>query len=54
LNIEKIIEGFSNEIEIKEKRIGEKFYEMLDKLDKKAPKVNKAFKILEEIRNDSY
>jgi len=47
-------EGEIVEIEIREKRIGEKFYEILDKLDKKAPKVNKAFKVLEEIRNDSY
>jgi len=47
-------EGEIVEIEIKEKRIGKKFYEILSKLEKKAPKVDRAFKILEEIRNDRY
>jgi len=47
-------EGEIVEIEIKEKRVGKKFYEILSKLEKKAPKVDKAFKILEEVRNDRY
>ena len=42
------------EIEIKEKRIGEKFYQVLDELEKKAPKVYNAIKVLEEIRDDRY
>ena len=41
-------------IEIKEKRIGEKFYQALDEFEKKAPKVYNAIKVLEEIRNDRY
>lgn len=40
------------EIEIKEKKIGEKFYRVLEELKKKAPKVHNAFKVLEEVRND--
>jgi len=42
------------EIEIKEKRISEKFYQVLDELEKKAPKVYNALKVLEEIRDDCY
>jgi len=42
------------EIEIKEKRISEKFYRVLEELEKKAPKVHNALKVLEEVRNDRY
>jgi len=42
------------EIEIKEKRISKKFYRVLEELEKKAPKVHNAFKVLEEVRNDRY
>ncbi len=41
-------------IEIKEKKISERFYQVLEELEKKAPKVRNAFKALEEIRNDRY
>ena len=47
-------EGEIVEIEIKEKRIGDRFYRVLEELEKRAPKVRNAFKVLEEIRNDRY
>ncbi len=47
-------EGEIVEIEIKEKRIGDRFYRVLEELEKRAPKVHSAFKVLEEIRNDRY
>jgi len=42
------------EIEIKEKKISDRFYQVLEELEKRAPKVYNAFKVLEEIRNDRY
>ena len=42
------------EIEIKEKRISDRFYQVLEELEKKAPKVRNAFKVLKEVRNDRY
>uniref|UniRef100_A0A7C3YPI3 Antitoxin n=1 Tax=Geoglobus ahangari TaxID=113653 RepID=A0A7C3YPI3_9EURY len=47
-------EGEIVEIEIKEKRIGDRFYKTLEELEKKAPKVYNVFKVLEEIRDDRY
>ncbi|MBE8539575.1 antitoxin AF2212-like protein [Geoglobus acetivorans] len=47
-------EGEIVEIEIKEKRIGDRFYRVLEELERKAPKVHNAFKVLEEVRNDRY
>jgi len=47
-------EGEIVEIEIKEKKIREKFYRVLEELEKRAPKVYDAFKVLEEVRNDRY
>jgi len=47
-------EGEIVEIEVKEKRIGDRFYKVLEELEKKAPKVHNAFKILEDVRNDRY
>ncbi len=42
------------EIEIKEKRISEKFYQVLEELERRAPKVQNASRILKEVRNDRY
>lgn len=42
------------EIEIKEKRIGERFYQVLEELRERAPKVYNATKVLEEVRSDRY
>lgn len=42
------------EIEIREKRIGERFYQALEELKKRAPKVYNATKVLEEVRSDRY
>jgi len=42
------------EIEIKEKVISDKFYRVLEELEKRAPKISNALKVLEEIRNDRY
>lgn len=47
-------EGEIVEIEVKEKRIGDRFYKVLEELEKKAPKVHNAFKVLEDVRNDRY
>ena len=47
-------EGEIVEIEIKEKRISNRFYQVLEELEKKAPKVRNAFKVLKEVRNDRY
>ncbi len=42
------------EIEIREKVISDKFYRVLEELEKRAPKISNALKVLEEIRNDRY
>ncbi|HIP13408.1 MAG TPA: DUF104 domain-containing protein [Arcobacter sp.] len=47
-------EGEIVKIEIKEKKISEKFYQVLEELEKKAPKVYNAIKVLEDVRNDRY
>jgi len=47
-------EGEIVKIEIKEKRIGDRFYKTLEELEKKAPMVYNAFKVLEEVRDDRY
>lgn len=49
-----LMEGEIVKIEIKEKRIGESFYRTIEELEKRAPKVLNAVKILEEVRNDRY
>jgi len=43
-------EGQIVTIEIKEKRISKRFYQVLKSLECKSPKVENAIKILEEIR----
>ncbi len=47
-------EGEIVEIEIKEKKISDRLYRVLEELEKRAPKTHNAFKVLEEIRNDRY
>jgi len=47
-------EGEIVEIEIKEKRVGDRFYQVLEEFGKSAPKVYNAFEVLKEIRNDRY
>lgn len=47
-------EGEIMEIEVKEKKIGDRFYRVLEELERRAPKVSNAFKVLEEVRNDRY
>jgi len=47
-------EGEIVEVEIKEKRIGDRFYQVLEEIKRRAPKVSNATKVLEEVRSDRY
>ena len=47
-------EGEIVKVEIKEKKISERFYQVLEELERKAPKVRNVIKVLEDVRNDRY
>ena len=47
-------EGEVVKVEIKEKKVSEKFYQVLEELERRAPKVHNAIKVLEDVRNDRY
>ena len=47
-------EGEVVKVEIKEKKVSEKFYQVLEELERKAPKVHNVIKVLEDVRGDRY